>query len=134
MHVLFILQLLVKRWKDKRARKDIDRVNTAIESLREVQQAHLRRAIVHIKKEKDEQISESSSASKRSSDNQLQQERRIKARTVTTSSGFTDSTPFSASSTLSHAPVPTQRKNNIQHSNSLQRNKVKNCYQASPQH
>lgn len=125
--MLFILQLIIQRWKDKRARKNTDQVNTAIESLREVQQAHLRRAIVHIKKEKELQPSESSSALKRPLENQLQEERRSKTRTVRTSSGFTGPAPFSASSTLSHAPVLPQRLKNIPQSNSFIRIKVKNC-------
>ena len=102
---------MVQKWKDKKARKNTDQLNTYIESLREVQQAHLRRVIIPIKKEKEMQRKECSSGSKRASDSKLEQERTSKARTETTSSGLTASASYAPSSN---------------HSNSLTRNKVQN--------
>ena len=105
------LQLMVQKWKDKKARKNTDYLNTYIESLREVQQAHLRRVIMPVKKEKVMQQKETTSGSKRASNSELEQEIKSKARTETTLSGLTDTTSYADLSNLS---------------NRLTRNKVQN--------
>ena len=101
--MLFQLQLISKRWRDKRARKDTDQTTTLIESIREVQQSHLRRALVGVKKEKVWQTGECTTGNKHPLDNTVDENNSRKKMRKETAS--TNSATIYTSTNLSHTPT-----------------------------
>ena len=107
---------------EKKERKDTDQLDTLLESLREVQHAHLRRALVLVKKEIKEQRE-----GKRQLDNQSEiASERVsnKERTLALDSLTTPETSY-ASSIPSQGPFLAQTRNV---SNNMTIDKVSACY------